>query len=121
MCKLTLLLLIAAIAISFRLSMSSGKVSCTDVGTCQTCSAGESQLDYCKDTGKKIKQKCFEKGNTFDDFRACISTPQDDQLRVIIFQAGVAVIGGLAYWHVQVKKAANLSLFEARKLRGGRK
>lgn len=116
-----LLLLAVVAAISLRLSESGGKVSCTDVGTCQACGAGESQLDYCRDTGKKIKQKCFEKGNTFDDFRACVSTPQDDQLKVIIFQVVVAVVGGLAYWHVQVKKAANLSLFEARKVRGGRK
>ena len=40
---------------------------------------------------------------------------RDETLEVVIFQALMAVVGGLSYWGVQVRKANNLSLFDRRK------
>jgi hypothetical protein len=62
-----------------------------------------------------MKQLCYEKGNKFDDWRACLLTAEDDQIRVIMFQAFMGLIGGLAYWGVQTRKQAHMSLFETRK------
>jgi len=67
-----------------------------------------------------MKQLCFEKDKKFDDWRACLLTAEDDQLRVIMFQAIMGILGGLAYWGVQVRKQAHMSLFDTRKYNNSR-
>ena len=88
--------------------------SCEKRGGCQTCHSDEMQNDYCKATGRKITYQC-QNGNTA--FESCDKTGQDEQLQVIIFQVVMGLIGGLAYWGVQVRKKNTMSLFDYRKLR----
>lgn len=89
---------------------------CVDVGECSKCSSFEMEEDYCKETGKKIQISCKGYGTKeIDDYRSCKLTAQDDQLRVLVFQAFMAVIGGLAYWGVKSRKQQNMTRFEHRK------
>ncbi len=87
---------------------------CDRRGGCQTCHSDEIQNEYCKKTGRKVMYKC-QNGNTA--YESCDRTGQDEQLRVIIFQVLMGLIGGLAYWGVQVRKKNTMSLFDYRKLR----
>ena len=109
--KIILILLLILIIINNVYST----VKCIDDGLCMTCNKDEMDSDYCKDTGRKMKTLCYDKGTKFDDWRACLVTVEDDQIRVIMFQALMGIIGGLAYWGVQVRKQAQMSLFETRK------
>jgi hypothetical protein len=95
------------------------KVTCTDAGECIRCSQDELNEDYCKESGKKMKVLCSGKGVGIkqDDYRSCYLTAGDEQLRVLLFQVAMAIIGGLAYWGVQSRKQLNMTLFEHRKQR----
>lgn len=88
--------------------------SCEKQGSCSLCHSHELQNEYCKKTGKRIMYKC-QNGNVA--FESCDRTGQDEQLQVIIFQVVMAIIGGLAYWGVQVRKKNTMTLFDYRKLR----
>ena len=88
------------------------KINCVDVGQCVLCSQDEMLEDYCKETGKKMKVTC---PRIDDDYRSCNLTAADEQLRVVIFQVMMALIGGLAFWGVQNRKQLNMTLFESRK------
>jgi hypothetical protein len=77
---------------------------------------GEQAEDYCVGTGKKLKQLCKnEKNLEYDIFRSCQQATYDDQTQVIIFQVVCAVVGGIAFWGVQTRKQAQMTLFEYRK------
>jgi hypothetical protein len=55
-----------------------------------------------------------------ESFRSCESSllnGYDDQIKVLIFQFVMAVVGGLAYWGVLVRKQYQLSRYDTRKLR----
>lgn len=74
-------------------------------------------MDYCKDTGRKIRTTCRDPsgGRDFDDYRSCTSTAEDDQLRVFFFQIAMAIMGGLAFCVVQGRK--HLTMYDTRKQR----
>ena len=74
------------------------------------------------------------KGRSEEDefeFRSCASTPNDEMVKLIIFQACMALLGGkrcllffkfvtdlligLAFWGVQIRKKQSQSLFDNRK------
>lgn len=74
-------------------------------------------LDYCKETGRKIKISCHEMENTFEDYKSCLLTAEDEQVRVILFQIIMGLLGGLAYWGIQNRKQKTMSRFDHRKLR----
>jgi hypothetical protein len=73
----------------------------------------------------KVRQVCTdENGLEVDEFRSCGYIPPEyekndnDELgKVIVFQVLMAIIGGLSFWGVQMKRKANMTLFEYRKLR----
>ena len=75
--------------------------------------------DYCKDTGRKMRTICSDRkgGKEIDDYRACTSTAEDDQLRVIVFQVMMAVFGSLAYFIVQGRK--HMTMYDTRRQRWG--
>jgi hypothetical protein len=74
-------------------------------------------MDYCKETGRKIRTICRDPsgGRDFDDYRSCNSTAEDDQLRVFFFQIAMAIMGGLAFCVVQGRK--HLTMYDTRKQR----
>jgi hypothetical protein len=41
-------------------------------------------------------------------------TAEDKQLRLVVFQIIMTLVGGLAYWNVQIRNAGNLSLINER-------
>ncbi len=96
---------------------------CVEIGACIKCSRNELTADYCKETGRKIKMSCHQtqqdEETSVDDFHSCALTAEDDQLRLVVFQVLMAVVGGLAYWGVQVRKQNTMSLFDNRKQRLG--
>jgi len=106
---------VIALLLLLELKQSLAKISCTDSGPCLKCSKDKMTIDYCLDTGRKMKQTCYDRGVKFDDYRVCQLTAEDDQLRVFFFQAVMAICGGLAFWGVLVRKQAHMSLFDSRK------
>ena len=94
-----------------------------EIGKCETCLRDEAERDYCEETGRKVKLSCHDLDEEaeevieeFETFRACLLTAKDEYFRVVIFQLTMGVIGGLAYWGVQMRKKKNLTLFERRRL-----
>mgnify|MGYP006432199527 CR=1 FL=1 len=90
------------------------KVAASDAcveGLCEECTSDEAGKDYCATTGRKIQVTC----GSDKSYQSCDSTPGDEQMQVLVFQIVMAIIGGLAYWGVQIKKTKNLSLFDTRK------
>lgn len=95
------------------------KGPCSTVGDCTLCKPEEMSNDYCELTNRKIKISCLDsQGISTIDYKACEFTPQDEQLRVIVFQVVVGVIGGFAYWGVQVRKRTSMTRFDSRKYQG---
>ncbi len=89
---------------------------CVDDGVCTVCEPNDVTKSYCKPTGKSIKVKCLgANGMMVDDNHSCFLTPEEEQLRVIFFQVMMAIIGGLAFWGVQIRKKEHANLFDARK------
>ena len=54
-------------------------------------------------------------GREVDDYRSCATTAEDDQLRVVVFQVLMALLGSLAYFVVQGRK--HLTMYDTRKQR----
>jgi len=89
---------------------------CVDDGVCTICETHDLSKSYCKQTGKSIKVKCLgANGMMVDDNHSCLLTPEEEQIRVIFFQVMMAIIGGLAFWGVQVRKKEHSNLFDVRK------
>ncbi len=86
-------------------------------GVCQRCAPDELTEDYCSEYLRKMSVICGKK----ETWRGCENTPEDEQIQVLIFQATMALLGGLAYWGVRIKKSKNLTLFESRKKNGNGK
>ena len=93
------------------------KLMCEVTGTCILCRKDELDSDYCRETGRRIRIRCKDSKEEFDDFKSCSKTADDDQIQVILFQVVMGLIGGLAYWGVQKRKKNTMSLFDHRKLR----
>lgn len=94
------------------------KLTCMEAGSCVKCLTEELESEYCKATNRKMKISCTEEDETVvEDYKSCHLTAEDDQLRLVIFQIIMALVGGLAYWGVQVRKANSASLFDNRKMR----
>jgi hypothetical protein len=111
-----LIFLIMLCSITIVTAVSTNMI-CEVTGTCVPCRNDEMGNEYCRETGKRIRIRCKDGPNEFDDYKSCSKTAEDDQLEVIIFQIVVGVIGGLAYWGVQTRKKYSMSLFDTRKQR----
>jgi hypothetical protein len=94
-------------------------MECEEEGLCMNCEKSELNQDYCKDTGRKIRTVCTDPrnpGREVDEYRSCRSTAEDDQIRVIVFQVIMAIVGGGAYYIVQDRKQKLMSMYDSRKL-----
>jgi len=107
----------AFVVVFWMIVIAKSKLICVDKDHCTTCSSEESNNDYCRETGRRIKVICTDSSVAFEDFRSCQFSSEDDKLRMVAFQIAMAVIGGIAYWGVQVRKTRSLSLFDNRKIR----
>ena len=73
--------------------------------------------EYCKHTGRKVKVRCNrEDADSIETYQACVLSSDDEQFRVIVFQLIMGIVGGLAYWGVQIRKKENMSLFDRRRI-----
>eukprot|EP01039_Chlorochromonas_danica_P001817 gene1817-1985_t len=86
------------------------------MGPCKSCSKEEKSESSCQSTGRRMRIHCRDDQSEFDDYKSCSRTSDDEQLQVIIFQVFMALVGGLAYWGVQVRKKNVMTLFDHRKL-----
>lgn len=94
------------------------KLMCDVVGQCVSCSLNDkANHEQCRATGRIVRIKCKGEEEEFDDYKSCQLTAEDEQIRVVIFQVVMAVIGGISYWAVQTRKKHTMSLFDYRKLR----
>jgi hypothetical protein len=85
-------------------------------GQCTPCKKEDLSADYCKPTGRMIRIICNDGEHQYEEFRPCPLTADDEQIRVIVFQVAMCVIGGLAYWAAQRRKISSMSLFDSRRL-----
>lgn len=62
----------------------------------QACEASELEEEYCRATGKRLEMRCNGRSSSAEetDFRSCMATPSDEMVRVVVFQACMAIIGG---------------------------
>ena len=58
-----------------------------------------------------------DKSSKITDYRSCVKTSADDQFQVMVFQFIMAVVGGMAFWGVQIRKQSQMTMFENRKQR----
>lgn len=74
----------------------------------------------------KVRQVCTdENGMEVDEYRSCsVQKPKqfdkndnDEFGKFAIFQVLMAIIGGLSFWGVQIRRKANMTLFEYRRTR----
>ena len=101
---------LAAVVLGLASICGSTIADCID-GVCQYCTEDEMQKKYCSLTGRKMHVICGEAGT----WESCDVSPGDEQIQLIVFEVVMAIIGGLAFWRLQVRKAKSLSLFDARK------
>jgi len=94
-----------------------GETLCLEKGSCTPCKTEDMFHDYCKPTGRMIRILCNDGENQYEEFRECPLTAEDEQIRVIVFQVTMCLVGGLAYWAAQKRKLSNISLFDSRRLR----
>lgn len=94
-----------------------GEILCVEKGSCVPCKTEDMFHDYCKQTGRMIHILCNNGETQYEEIRGCPLTAEDEQIRVIVFQAAMCLIGCLAYWAAQKRKLGNLSLFDSRRLR----
>lgn len=90
---------------------------CFEKGSCTPCKKEDFAADYCRPTRRMIRIICNDGEHQYEEFRACPLTAEDEQIRVIIFQVVMCLVGGLAYWAAQKRKVNTMSLFDSRKLR----
>lgn len=90
-------------------------LQCTEIERCLMCKPEEILSDYCKETGRRVKISCKDQDSVIEDYKSCQLSAEDEQLRLIIFQVVMTIVGGLAYWGVQTRKANSLSLFDSRR------
>jgi hypothetical protein len=109
------LLLLFFIALLVRSSFS--EVLCEQKGGCHTCKKDELFNDYCKVTGRVVSMICNDGNNQYEEFRPCERTAEDEQIRVVVFQVVMGVVGGVAYWLAQKRKVNTMTLFDSRKQR----
>lgn len=95
--------------------VSSSKLQCTEIEQCLMCKPEEIVSEYCKETGRRVKISCKDQDSVIEDYKSCLLSAEDEQLRLIIFQVVMTIVGGLAYWGVQTRKASSLSLFDTRR------
>lgn len=111
---LLLALLLVLLAVLVQSELEVDLKLCQKSGGCSLCHPDEMQNEYCKKTGKRVVYQC-QNGNVA--YESCDRTGLDEQLQVIVFQVIMGIVGGLAYWGVQVRKKNTLTLFDYRKLR----
>lgn len=110
-------ILFILVALCLSVMFTSGEILCVEKGSCVPCKMEDMSHDYCKQTGRMIYILCNNGETQYEEIRGCPLTAEDEQIRVIVFQAAMCVIGGLAYWAVQKRKLGSLSLFDSRRLR----
>ena len=94
-----------------------GETVCIERGACIACTNEHLLKDYCKDTNKMRQVLCDDGITQFEDWRSCQLSPEDEQIRVIIFQIVIAIAGAISFWAVQKRKINTMSMFDTRKLR----
>eukprot|EP01031_Cornospumella_fuschlensis_P027813 gene27813-33588_t len=92
-------------------------IFCEIVGDCVSCNKEEIDKPYCKDTGRRMRIHCKDAQSEFDDYKSCMRTSEDEQMRVVVFQVVMGILGGIAYWGVQLRKKNSMTLFDHRKQR----
>ena len=112
--KKTFVLLFMAIFLVFG---TYSEILCVEKGRCSVCKKEDMFNDYCKETGRMIRILCNDGEKQSEEFRSCPLSAEDDQVRVIVFQLAMGLIGGLAYWAAQKRKISTMTLFDSRKLR----
>jgi len=93
------------------------EIICVEKGTCFACSKDDKAKEYCKETGKMRKVICNDGINANEEWRSCPISTEDEQIRVIVFQISMGVVGAVGFWATQRRKMNTLSLFDTRKLR----
>jgi len=94
------------------------KYRCQDAGPCVACANSELNEEDCSATGRKMKIMCtYGVDKEKEDSRSCSVTAEDEQNRVIVFQLLMGLLGGLAYYQVQARKARSATLFDQRQER----
>lgn len=111
------ILVVLLIVIGFLSQSMVGEILCVEKGSCSPCKSEDMYHDYCKPTGRMIRILCNDGDNQYEEFRACPLTAEDEQIRVIMFQVIMCIIGTLAYFAAQRRKLSNISLFDSRRLR----
>lgn len=92
------------------------KYRCTDAGPCVHCGKSELDEEDCRATGRRQPVLCiYGEGKEKEDYRSCNLTAEDEQVRVMIFQLAMGVMGGLALYGVQQRKLRVLTLFDHRR------
>ena len=92
------------------------KYRCTDAGPCVHCGKSELDEEDCRATGRRQPVLCiYGEGKEKEDYRSCNLTAEDEQVRVMIFQLVMGVMGGLALYGVQQRKLRVLTLFDHRR------
>ena len=86
-------------------------VVCVENGACEVCKGDEVNESYCTETGNRIELTCGSE----KIYQSCDLSSSDEQTNLFLFQIVMGVVGGLAYWGVQVRKLKNMSLFDMRK------
>lgn len=99
------------------LNYCTSETVCIETDTCISCADEHLNKEYCKDTNKMRQVLCNDGINQYEEWRSCQLSPEDEQIRVIMFQIATAIIGGISFWAVQRRKINSLSMFDTRKLR----
>eukprot|EP01038_Epipyxis_sp_PR26KG_P013181 gene13181-17660_t len=102
--------------------------------------------EYCQTTGRKVRIICkksksraiegnlkasgegeeghdqskllsIEEEEEIEKFRSCKVTAEDDEIRVIMFQICMGLVGGIAFWQVQSRKKITMTQYDQRKQR----
>lgn len=92
-------------------------ILCYEKGKCKECKKEDMFNDYCKETGRTISMICNDGELQYEELRSCPLSAEDEQIRVIVFQVVMGILGGIAYWAAQKRKVTTMSLFDSRKYR----
>ena len=103
--------------VCFLFGCAQSEILCVEKGRCSVCKKEDVFNDYCKETGRMIRILCNDGEKQYEEFRSCPLSAEDDQIRVVIFQIAMGLIGALAYWAAQKRKISTMTLFDSRKLR----
>ena len=91
------------------------KLQCVEIEPCLMCKTEEILAEYCKETGRRVKISCKDQDSVIEDYKSCQLSAEDERVRLIVFEVVMAIVGGIAYWGVQMRKANSMTLFDSRR------